>query len=177
MKKLIAVLLVVFACLSLSADDIPMDWSIQIVKALSDFSASDFENYTIEKVGDKTVIMRGKSNNAVEKMSFIEAAEKENTFYYLELNLTQDVYYFRFNLTQEEIEQDKLKIMAKVGEWFSKGGTISHSTEKDYEKLNSCNIFFSDDYAYAEEKNLDFFYSFKEPSSLIHYIHYSFWTP
>ena len=159
MKKLIAVLLVVFACFSLSADDIPMDWYLQIVKALSDFSASDFDRFTLERVGEKTVKMSGKSTE-----SNNEIDEKEPV----------SEYYFRFNLTPEEIEKDRVLLMEKVGEIFS--NTNAKLYLSSYDDYTEFSVRLIEDYDETlkghKTKGLYFTYDL-ENTSLTHFFLYA----
>ena len=156
MKKLIAVLLVVFACFSLSANDIPMDWYLQIVKALPHFSASDFERFTLERVGEKTVKMSCKST---EGNSGIETVSE---------------YYFRFNLTSEEIEKDRVLLMEKVGEIFS--NTNAKLYLSSYDGYTEFSVGLIEDYDETlkgkKTKGLYFTYDL-ENTSLTHFFLYA----
>ena len=161
MKKLIAVLFVVFACFSLSADDIPMDWYIQIVKALDYFSASDFEKHSMEKLDEKTVKM---SRKPIEP---IENAEENTSII--------DIY-FRFNLTPEETKKDRLLFMKKAGELFSNGAALGQHSYDEYKEFSSYlfeNID-TDTIAGYRSTTLNLTYDLKNVSSLSHFVMYEY---
>ena len=110
MKKLIAILLVVFSCFSLSSDDIPKDWYVQIVKVLNDLESDNFIDWDIEKIDEKTVkVSNNKPAVVKDKNGLRESIE------------TIEEYYFRFNLSIEEEKNDRLLFMEKAGELFSSG--------------------------------------------------------
>lgn len=172
MKKLIAVLLVVFlSCFSLVAEDIPMDWYIQIVKALDNFTARDFEEWKIEKIDEKTVKI---SNN---KPAVVKDKNGQRDF-----TETIKEYYFRFNLTPEEVKNDKALFMEKAGELFSsddieqgKASNISKIRRDDeYEKLSSFLMeFYNNDTVVGNRTQyLDIYYFLENYSSLSLYFYH-----
>ena len=165
MKKLIAVLLVVFACFSLTADDIPMDWYVQIVKALDHFSASAFEEWKLEKVDEQTVKMSKKITPETIR-TIVEEKSSET-----------EAFYFRFNLSNEEAASDRYLFMTKVGEIFSRGGWLTTSDEDNHERVGICFASFDtggDDWnTRSEMTDLHIYQRLKGFTSLHHYFYYS----
>lgn len=114
MKKIIAVLLVVFlSCFSLVAEDIPVDWYIQIIRAIEEchlmIVRDDYTGYEIEKIDDKTV----------------------------KVYKTPYEYYFRFNLTIEEERNDKLFFFQKALEFYPRGNYSLY----EYENIRCIQFF------------------------------------
>lgn len=167
MKKLIAVLLVVFlSCFYLVAEDIPMDWYLQIVKVLNDIEGDNFIEWDIEKIDEKTVKV---SNN---KPAVVKDKNGQRDF-------TETIieYYFRFNLTPEDVKNDRLLFMEKAGELFSsddieqmKSSNISQFSYDEYKELKSFLLeFFNDDAAKGHRTQyLIFYYELENYTSLSH---------
>lgn len=156
MKKVIAIIVMFLSCFSLVAEDIPMDWYIQIVKALPLFSSSDFERFSLERVGEKTVKMSSKST---EGNSEIETVSE---------------YYFRFNLTPEEIEKDRVLLMEKVGEIFSNtNAELYLSSYEDYTEFR-VNLIEEYDETLKGHKMKGLYFTYDlEYSSLTHFFLYA----
>lgn len=167
-KKIIAVLLVVFlSCFSLVAEDIPMDWYAQIVKALDWFDASAFEKFTLERVDEKTVKM---SKNKPDTIT------ETNTK--IQIDSQIDEYYFRFNLSSEEEQSDKYLFMERAGDYFSREEKLYMWGGDTYKFLAAWYRFETNnpenekwDY-YTESKELELYYDLKGFTSLCHYIRY-----
>lgn len=166
MKKVIAIIVVLLSCFSLVAEDIPMDWYIQIVKALDDFTVSDFEEWKIEKIDEKTVKMsKNKPETITEFLTYKEITSKT------------EEYYFRFNISLEEASSDRYLFMEKVGDIFSRGGDLRTYDEEEYERVSISLWSYdteSDDWdMYRENTYLDIYHWLENFSSLYHYFYYS----
>lgn len=171
MKKLFAVLLVVFlSCFSLIAEDIPMDWYLQIVNALDDLESDNFIEWDIEKIDEKTVKV---SNN---KPAVVK--DKNGVRDTIE---TLREYYFRFNLSIEEKKSDRLLFMEKAGELFSSGvgdslteGDVEIVSEGGYKIFLSYLVesLDSDDVQGIKSTFLLFCYELEGFTSLSHIFYY-----
>lgn len=181
MKKFIAVLLVVFACFSLSSEDIPLSWYTQITDVLKETSSFwTYYDWKVERIDEKTVKMSNHSTTIEENKR-----DLGETRSYTEEEEKVYEYYFRFNLSEEEKVEDRLLIMEKIGEIFSKSRLIlSHS----YNQLNtpyvipvadSIESMGSIDINDETKKEsffscVDFYYRLYSFDSLSHFVHYTY---
>ena len=172
MKKLIAVLLVVFACFSLSANDIPMDWYVQIAKALNDLETESLEEWDIEKIDEKTIkVSRDRVSFAL-NIDTMKTTEKTKRL---------KEYYFRFNLSIEEEKTDRVLFMEKAGEFFSSKvgdplaeGGVETISNGGYKVIVSYLVDFidSDTSLTINSTFLDFCYELEGFTSLSHFFFY-----
>ena len=102
MKKIIAVLLVLCCCGCLWAVEIEFGWTVEVIKALETYwTPEEIASFDMEKVDEKTL-----------KVKMIFKEEGWDYFY---------DYYFRFNLSNEDVYNDRSIFIDKAGEKYKLG--------------------------------------------------------
>ena len=156
--------------ISTSVSDIPIDWYIQIVKVLNNFTAKDYEEWKFERIDEKTL----KISNSKPAVIKDKDGERESWEAIKE-------YYFRFNLSLEEEKNDRVLLMGKVGEMFSSGVgnplseiSIDNNSYGEYDLFTSYfrEFFNSDAVRGNRTTTLEFYYELENYTSLSHYFYY-----
>ena len=197
MKKLIAVLLVVFASFSLFADDIPYVWYDQMLLALNNCCNWDSGDVTWA-MNENDILVRITDKQTTECK--IEKLDEKTIRVILEFDERGDSlsyrineFYFRFNLTSDEIENDRLVFMERAGQIFSQNGelwTTSNRYTGALFEFNTINCYFDETVWPDRDKSiirlpqksyydsLKYFYDFVDNSAennllLSHFIHHN----